>query len=121
MYFFAAAPVPGGAHRRYASLSCTNDGEIVGLTHERGTEPEAWSVAVRLEEEQAAVSKIRTFITACEYCRMVARIEVEKDRADRAEARVKELAIAIDDNYHGWCGCHYCKTERAARQKGESK
>lgn len=64
IYFFGASTLPGGARRRYASISCSNDGEVVALTHDREGEPEALSIDVKRMELLATADLIRRFISA---------------------------------------------------------
>lgn len=60
IYFLGKSGTPG----RYASLSCSNEGEIVALTHDRAGEPHAWSIGTDRAATQAAVDRIRTFLPA---------------------------------------------------------
>lgn len=49
---------------RYASLSCSNEGDVVALTHDRVEEPCVWSVGTEFAETRAAVERIRAFLLA---------------------------------------------------------
>lgn len=46
----------------YASLSCSNEGEVVALTHDRVGEPRVWNVGTDRSETKTAVERIRTFL-----------------------------------------------------------
>lgn len=59
VYFFGAG---ADATRRYASVSCSNEGEVVALIHDKVAEPRAWNVGADRSEMRAAIERIRTFL-----------------------------------------------------------
>ncbi len=64
IYFFGGKTLPGGARQQYASLSASNDGEIVALVHDRDHEPAAWDVGKGRKALREAAERIRRFIAA---------------------------------------------------------
>jgi hypothetical protein len=64
MYFFGGKTLPGGARQQYASISASNDGEIVALVHNRDHEPEAWDVGSGRKALRETAERIRRFIAA---------------------------------------------------------
>ncbi len=62
IYFFGGKTLSGGAQQRYASISSSNEGEIVALVHDRDDEPRAWNVDSQRAALQDAAIRIRRFI-----------------------------------------------------------